>query len=264
MKRSQLFILFLLINFASLTAQEIIIKGTYQGRNLYILNPAININDEIFCVNAVYVNNILTEDELKSNSFEIDFANIKIADGEKVTVRIDHKPDCKPEVINAYVLESTTNFTYSPPKIDKKTNKINWTITGIIDDKPFLIEQYRWEKWITLGEVFPKDSIGENNFAYEPRFNTKQNIFRIKHIDKSGIERISKECKYFIKDEELYLISNRITDWLYFSSETIYEVFDEKGNFILDGYGKEVNFSDIEKGKYWVNYDNKTEIVTKK
>ena len=256
----------LIVFFASfiLRGQEIILKGIYQGKNLYVLNSAIDLSKNIFCVNAVYVNDVITEDEINSNSFEIDFTNLKIPIGQKVVVKILYKTDCKPEIINANVLESTTEFTIATPKIDKKTSKLIWTISGNIDDKPFIVEQLRWEKWIIVGEVQIKDSVGENNFTFDPKLNSKQNTFRIRHIDKSGNERISKECKYFSKDEELYLLSNRVSDWLYFSSETLYEVFDEKGNFILDGYGKEVNFSDIEKGKYWVNYDNRTEIITKK
>lgn len=247
-----------------LKGQEIIIKGTYQGKNLYVLNTALDLSKDIFCIDAVYVNDILTEDEIKSNSFEIDFTNLKIAMGQAVTVKILHKTDCKPEIINANVLEASKYFTFTPPKIDKKTSKLCWSINGNIDDNPFIVEQYRWQKWVTVGEIQTKDSVSGNNYSFEPKFNSKQNIFRIRHVDKSGNEKISKDCKYFSKDEELYLLSNRVSDWLYFSSETLYEVFDEKGNFILDGYGKEVNFSDIEKGKYWVNYDNRTEVITKK
>jgi len=264
MKFSALLLFICVFNCALTKGQEYVVKGTYQGKNIYVINPAIDTTGEVYCVKAVYVNDILTDDEIRSNSFEIDFSNLKLTDGQKVTIKITHHEGCRPEIINANVLESTTVFAFNTPKIDKKSNKLNWTITGVIDDKPFFIEQFRWGKWITVGEVYPRDSIGENNFLYEPRFNTKYNVFRIKHIDKSGVERISKECKYFSKDEELYLISARVSDWIYFSSETLYEIYDEKGNFILDGYGKEVNITDIDKGKYWVNYDNRTEMVTKK
>jgi len=258
------FILLLLIKSPLLSAQEVIIKGTYHGKNLYVLNTSIDVEMDIYCVNAVYVNNILTNDETKSNSFEIDFANLNLNIGDKVTVKITHKPDCKPEVINANVLESSIDFTITSPKMDKKTLKMNWSINGIIDNSPFIVEQYRWDKWITIGEVKVKDSITANNFEAEVKFHSKNNTFRVRHIDKTGTERVSKECKYFNKDEELYLLSTRISDWLYFSGETIFEIYDEKGNFILDGYGKEVNISDLEKGKYFVNYDNRTEVINKR
>ena len=32
----------------------------------------------------------------------------------------------------------------------------------------------------------------------------------------------------------------------------------------MDGTGTDVSITDLPKGKYWVNYDNKTEMVTKK
>ena len=264
MKKLFIITFIVFINLPFLKAQEIILKGTYQGKNLYVLNPAVDLSKSIYCVDAVYVNDILTEDEINSNSFEIDFPNLKIAEGQPIIVRILYKADCKPEIVNPNILESSTIFTFTPPKIEKKTSRLIWSINGNIDINPFIIEQFRWGKWITAGEVQTKDSVSFNNYFFEPKFNTKQNIFRIRHIDKSGNERISKECKYFVKDEELYLLSNRVSDWLYFSSETLYELYDDKGNFILDGYGKEVNVSDIEKGKYWVNYDNRTEVISKK
>jgi len=264
MKKLFIITFILFINLHFLKGQEIIIKGIYQGKNLYVINSAVDLSKNIFCVNAVYVNDVLTEDEINSNSFEIDFPNLKIEAGQPVTVKILHKADCKPQIVNQNVLESSINFTFAPLKIDKKTSRLVWSINGNIDNNPFIVEQYRWGKWIVAGEVQPKDSVSLNYYFFEPKFNTKQNIFRIRHIDKSGNEKTSKDCKYFVKDEELYLLSNRVSDWLYFSSETMYEVYDEKGNFILDGYGKEVNFSDIGKGKYWVNYDNRTEAITKK
>ena len=63
------------------------------------------------------------------------------------------------------------------------------------------------------------------------------------------------------KTLEVIAYSDQVT---YLEHKVASTFIDDKGNFILDGYGKEVNVSDIEKGKYWVNYDNRTEVISKK
>ena len=53
-------------------------------------------------------------------------------------------------------------------------------------------------------------------------------------------------------------------DKITFSSPTLYEIYDEYGGIVFKGYGSEVNVAGIEKGRYYINYDNKMERFTKK
>jgi len=257
------FLYFFSLSFLGI-AQELNISGTYQGQNLYVSNPTLENDTNKFCVKAVYVNNVKTQDVINSNAFEIDFSQINLAEDKAVDVRIIYHEGCKPTIVNPNVLQVSANFSITPPRVDRRSNLLTWSISGTLDENPFIVEQFRWEKWIQLGEVLPSDSVSANSYAYEVGFHSKQNTFRIRHIDISGVERISREGRYVSREEEITILSTRVSDWIYFSGETLYEVYDEKGIFILDGFGKDINVRDFERGRYWVNFDNRTEIVTKR
>ncbi|MDD3875731.1 MAG: hypothetical protein PHT69_03865 [Bacteroidales bacterium] len=265
MHRSLLIISFFFLVLSDFYGQEILLKGKYQGKNLYVINPSIVNDTTKFCVKAVYVNRVQTMDEINSNAFEIDFSLINIAEGADIEVLIVHEVDCLPEIINPNVIEISANFSISTPRIDRRTSLLNWTVTGTVDENPFIVEQFRFNKWIVLSEVEPIiDTAQVNTYTYAVSFHSKQNTFRIRHVDKSGIERTSRECRFFARADEITLLSTRVSEWIYFSAETFYELYDENGFFILDGFGKDIDVRELGRGRYYLNFDNRTEQITKR
>src|ERR1700745_1336106 len=87
----------------------IILEGNYQGKNLYIQNPFGN-GGVGFCVTEVLVNGNVTVDETQSSAFEIDFKPHNLKIGDKIEVKIKHKTDCKPKVLNPEVLKPKSTF----------------------------------------------------------------------------------------------------------------------------------------------------------
>jgi hypothetical protein len=254
-------ILFLLIA-ASVTAfaGEIVIKGNYYGFNLYVNNPSVGKG---FCVTKVLVNDMPTKDELQSNSFEIDFSLLNLKIGDPVTVVITHNDACTPEVVNPKALQKSDVVSLAYAKIDK-SGKLIWGMTGEMPEDVFIIEQFRWNKWVKCAEISTSDTVRKNSYSYEftPHFGLNQ--FRIIRNDANGNPIYSKVLKYASKTAEITLESAKVSDKLVFSAETQYEIFDLKGNFISEGFGKEVDVSDLEKGKYWLNFDDKSVNFVKK
>ncbi len=39
--------------------------------------------------------------------------------------------------------------------------------------------------------------------------------------------------------------------------ETMYEIYDQYGNIVKKGYGSKIDVSNLPKGGYFLNYDNK-------
>ena len=72
MKLKTLLSIILVFFITAIYSQEVSIDGTYNGRNLFVLNPS---EGNGFCVSEVRVNGKKTLDELNSNSFEIGFIN---------------------------------------------------------------------------------------------------------------------------------------------------------------------------------------------
>ena len=244
----------------ALPASEIVLQGAYYGYNLYVLNP---IDGNGFCVKEILVNDIPTRDELRSSSFEIDFSQMNLRHGDAVTVVIRHSDACKPVIINPGAIQSKENFTFSYIKTDKN-GKVLWGVRGELGDEPFVVEQYRWNKWLKIAEVNVQDTVKKYHYIADTYPHNGINTFRVFRKDAGGAPVYSKIAKFVSRAAEITLESAKVSDKLVFSADTFYEIFDYSGNFLMDGYGWEVDVSDLEKGKYWVNYDDKSVTFTKK
>ena len=66
------------------------------------------------------------------------------------------------------------------------------------------------------------------------------------------------------KTPEVLLVKTTVDNQIDFSGETLYQIYDEKGVKMLSGTSASVDVSSLPSGKYWVNYDNKTELIKKK
>ena len=245
---------------------SIVIEGHYQGKNLYVQNP-FSGSGVGFCVIAVYINDDVTTDQVNSSAFEIDFANASVKNGDPVSVRIQHKLDCLPKVLNPEVLRPKSTFENS--EIFVNENKIlNWTTTKEQGKLTYYVEQYRWNKWVKIGEVDGNGSDRENNYKFSvaSHIHSGSNKFRAKQIDYTGRPRPTMSCVYkALRQEEITLINPKVKKTLDFSDNTLYEIFDTYGNLVKKGYGKIINIENLEKGLYYVNYDNTSgEVVSKK
>ncbi len=243
-------------------AEEIIIKGNYYGENIYVLNPSCE--QGVFCVEKVYVNEKVTKDEINSNSFEIDFSNLNLEIGDAVIIKIKHKKECIPKIINPEVLRAESDFSFTTIKFDND-KKLIWSVKGNTGNIPFVIEQYRWNKWIQVDKVEVKDTVTNNNYCFQTHHAYYGiNKYRVKYVDINGKINYSKEKSFYSKTQEILLAPKKIFDNIMFTKETRWEIFDETGELIMNGFGNDINVSKLSEGNYWINYDNKTEIFRKR
>ena len=70
-------------------AEDIVLKGIYQGKNLYVMNP-FAADGNGFCITGVTVNGIATSDNVNSSAFEIDLSVHNLKKGDDVNVVISH------------------------------------------------------------------------------------------------------------------------------------------------------------------------------
>jgi hypothetical protein len=261
--KSYFFIFFIFFISLFSSAEVVELAGKYNGKNLYILNPTIG-PDTVFCVDSVSVNGKATSDETHSNAFEIDLSALKLEIGSAVFIKIFHKPGCAPKIINPEAIKSKNGFLFTSIKVDK-AGKISWSSKGDPGILPFKVEQFRWRKWIEVGEVDVMDTIGKNQYAFDTKMQTfGQNDFRIRQTDAMGGSVYSKEVKFKSLKLEVTIESLKVSSEIKFSAETMYEIYDDKGTFISQGNAALVNTSDLARGKYWINYDDKTDAFTKK
>ena len=256
-------ILLLLISVIHIFANaSLSIEGTYLGKNLYIQNPE-NEEGFGFCVTKVTVNGDLLPTGYSANAFEIDFSLFNIAIGEPLFIVIEHSAGCTPKILNPEVLLPKSTFDISEINANS-TGKISWTSVNENGKLPYYIEQYRWNKWVQVGEVSGKGTEVANKYEFQVIPHSGENVLRVVQVDHSGNKRSSKEVKFTSQQKAISKGSTIVKNSINFTednqaSSTRFEIFDVYGNIIKKGTGTTVDCSNLLKGAYYINYDNKTE-----
>ena len=143
----------LFISSATLFAANgaLLVEGKYQNKNIYVQN-SFSQNGVGFCAYEVYVNGVRSSDEVGSSAFEIDLRQYNLKQGDNVAIQIFHKDGCMPRVLNPEALKPMPTFETKAINVSN-TGLLTWTTTGETGVLPFVIEQFRWNKWVYIGEV---------------------------------------------------------------------------------------------------------------
>jgi hypothetical protein len=240
----------------------IIIEGKYQERNIYIAN-AFGASGIGFCTYEVRVNGDLVLDEINSSAFEIDLANFNFKLGDDIIIEIRHKNGCSPKVLNPGSLKPTPTFETIDIKV-REDGFLEWITKNEQGSLPYIIQQYKWNKWVDIGVVQGNGSSTLNNYAFFVDFNSGINKFRVIQLDQTGKIKKSTSAEIESSKQQLSFVFNRKTKDIVFSGETNFEIHDEYGNLVKKGFGTSTNISSITNGLYWLSYDNVTESFEKK
>lgn len=264
--------LVLLSSFALFGQNEMVIEGTYQGENLFVQNPFAS-SGVGFCVIDVTINGDQSIDEINSSAFEIDFTSYQLTKGQSVRVKIEYKDDCSPRVLNPEVLKASSTFVIVSSDVDKD-GLITWTTSGESGPLPFIVEQFRWNKWVKVGEVKGKGLAGNNSYSFKASPHSGPNKFRLKQVDHTKKARYSKDIRLIRSNAPEVVITNddkgKIKDAITFgtpdgaSAATMYEIVNSYGVLVKKGVGSSVDVSSMPEGDYWISYDNKVESFSKK
>ena len=256
--RKILLVISLLLSYVFVNGEQIELRGTYQGENLYVKNP-FAASGVGFCVYEVTVNGITSTDEINSAAFEIDLSVFGFALGEPVVVTINYKEGCLPSVLNPGVLNAKTSFVAEEVKIEG--DKIVWRTRGETGSLPFVVEQFRWNKWVTVAQVDGVGVAGLHSYSAPVRFHAGENRFRIRQTDSRKVDRYSAELVYRSSVPQVTYTQTSGGRAIEFSAPTMYELYDSFGRIIVKGYGKALQMDDLAKGSYYLNYDNKMDVI---
>ncbi len=258
------FLLLGLLGSSNALAGVIALEGTYQGKNLYVQNPFAG-SGVGFCTYEVTVNGDVTTDEINSSAFEVDLSNFDLKIGDEVVVKIKHKDDCKPKVLNPEVLKPKSTYEIQNIEILEEDSVLKWTTKGETGQLPFIIQQYRWNKWVRVGEVQGKGNPKKHTYKFKFNPHSGENKFRVIQEDYTGKVNPSKSVSFRnTEGEELQFSPKKVKKEIIFTGETKFEIYDQYGNVVKKGYGKKVNVKNLKDGVYYLSYDNKTEKFIKK
>jgi len=270
MKKLVLFAVVSMLLAAQASAGVIVLEGNYQGKNLFVQNP-FGSSGVGFCVMEVLVNDQVTTDEINSSAFEIDFKNFQLKLGDKITVKIKHKDDCKPKVLNPEVLKPRSTFEVLSMKVEKD-GTLKWSTKGETGKLPYVIEQFVYTTWKKVGEVEGIGSTEVNEYSFKVVPHSGKNQFRIKQVDYTNQPRLSRPIDFVSTSPELDFMPKKVNTTIDFvqkannkaSEETMFEIYDQYGNIVKKGFAKQVDVSNLQKGVYYIIYDGKNGEFVKK
>ena len=256
------------IGFSSVAQSNLSIEGHYQGKNLYVQSPESE-DGFGYCVNKVTVNGEPSSHSPQASAFQIDMSEFNIKIGEKVLVVVEHESGCKPKVLNPEVLLPKSTFKLEEISCTPD-GKLTWTTTNESGALDYKIEQYKWNKWVVVGETNGTGDEGENNYSFNLLPHAGENKVRVSQVDNTGEKRVSRACTFTNNDLPEPSLKVKKGKTIEFVSKdgspvkTKYEVFDAYGNIVKKGFSDSVDCDNLKPGIYHVNYDNKHDKFVKK
>ena len=237
--------------------EELSVWGKYSGENLYVLNPSEN---GTFSVKEVYVDGKALEFCQESNGFEIPLEGHEM--NSFVYVKIVHLPNTKPLIINGESLIKESEFSLPSFMYNKKSKLLEWKATEMDAACSYRLEQMLYGKWVVIKKLGkPSDMLAEN---FLPVQLSGMNLFRIVQTDENGQELSSPVVKLKSPNRKVMLLTDKVKEYIEFTEVTHYELYDANGTFLKRGTAKKVSVTDLPKGTYWVNFDGKEAVITKK
>ncbi len=231
---------------------KIILEGRYQGKNVYVQNPYSTKGDSSFCTKKVTVNGERVNVKLTSAAFVIQLDSMGFNLGDTLYVEIFHEEDCKPKILDSD--NGTPRITYELVSIDSNA-VLHWVSKNEIGKSLFVIEQFRWNKWVKVGEMDGKGGTEENVYSIQVVPHSGENQFRVKQ-SYGTTSGLSKTVYYKSKGKKVTFQHGHIHTEVVFSEETMYEVYDQEGNLLMKGTGKIIDCRKLPKSAYYLNYDN--------
>jgi len=258
------FALVLLTLLASLTsfAGTIVLEGKYQQKNVYIIN-SISAEGVGFCVYEVLVNGDVTSDEINSNAFEVDLSIYGFKLGDDVIVSIKYKEGCEPRILNPGALEPQPTFEATNIDISNG-GLLTWETTNEQGKLPFIIQQYKWNKWVNVGEVTGIGTSVKNAYSFQTTPISGVNKFRVVQRSYEGQIRKSPSAEYISDKAPISFTYDKKLERIVFSGETNYELYNVYGQIVKRGFGLEADMSNLPKGEYYISFDSITEKFAKK
>jgi hypothetical protein len=243
-------------------AATLILEGKFHNENIYIQN-FFGDGGVGFCATEIRVNGRITTDEVNSSAFEVDFTALNILPGQNVIIEISHKSNCTPVVLNPEVLKSRATFEVISMNINS-AGILKWTTKNESGSLPYIVEQFKWNKWVYVGEVQGVGSPESHNYSFQIATHSGENKFRVKQIGLAITPKVSAAVIINSMNDKPSFIITKDYKNIEYTYETAFEVYDAYGAIVKRGFGKNTTINNLRKGKYYLCYDNQVVEINKK
>lgn len=159
--------------------------------------------------------------------------------------------ECKRQQVQ---LETTEKCGISFVNMDI-SGLVTWIAKEDTTKLPYIIEQYRWKKWIKMAEVEDSGKDEFNKYSCYVIPYHGENYVRIKHGNPICV---SDSVKLNADTPEIKFQINKKKKEIEFNFDTFYEITDKKGVLFKKGYAKTIPIDNLPKDNYILYYDNST------
>jgi hypothetical protein len=136
------------------------------------------------------------------------------------------------------------------------TGLLKWISKNETGSLPYIIEQFKWNKWVPVGEIQGGGTPDPHEYSFQLAMHSGENKYRVKQKGLNAVSRYSQEVTaQSLVDKPSFAISKNNSS-IDFSAETGFEVYDIYGTVVKRGYGKQAKIDNLSKGKYYLCYDN--------
>ena len=122
----------------------------------------------------------------------------------------------------------------------------------------YIIEQFRWNKWVKIGEVEGKGIYEGAEYSFQVTPHSGENQVRVKYYSWNNQPYYIKPVKFISNVPDVSTDGKCKDSKIGFTLETMYEVYDNYNNIVKKGFGIEVDITGLPAGIYYLNYDNKS------
>ncbi len=236
-------------------------KGVNYQRKLFFNNPSPDTGG--FSIQQILVNGDTVREELRSNTVTLHLDRVPLEREDSLRIHVVFLEGYMPHLVNPEGLLPPNDFIFTYMRV--RNENLIWRVAGVIGYRPFVVEQYRWERWVDIEEVPVYDSLAGGTYEYNLRPHYGANRYRVIKVNALGQTVVSREQSvraYNVPQPEM--VSTWVRERLEFTEVTRYEIYDMDWNLIKKGRDRYINVSDLPRGRYRINYCNTTDTFRKR
>ncbi len=234
---------------ASAQLADLVFRGSYNGTNLFLYNPA---QPEGHCIAAVYVNGEEVEVQARP-SFEIDLSRFKR--DEEVVVLVRHQPGCQPRLLNPRALSSPDQFELA--NMSLTDTSLAWQVQAGPSDGQYFVEAYRNNFWKVEQSITKIKGTPGQHYTVPVYHWPGLNKYRVKFLDNfTGKAYYSAEMVHYSdKSPASHFFGAGVIE---FTEPLAYEVRDQQHRLVAKGRGEVADCNQLADGQYLLLYHSRT------
>jgi hypothetical protein len=137
-------------------------------------------------------------------------------------------------------------------------SSIVWSTNTDTLSSKFIIEQYRWNKWVKIGEQSAINKTG-NKFSFIVTPHAGNNKIRVVYDT-----IISNEVEFSVNTSYQPLVPRVVGEAIILKTASNYEIYNQFGDVILSGTATIIDTSKLPKGVYYIAINNEMREFIKK